>query len=1013
MLEGTLSLSTNTVLFGCKICFGLKRNMRAIAGHAGKCGLKSRAKVNRGSHQCGHCTACFSTTRGLSIHYSRRHPGVKPPVKTSLVSNGKRSKSSWVHQDIETLKELLVTHGGQPGFYQLAAKQLPGRTADQIKYKAKKLKRVSLGNQTTSDEGSEWDNFLRNHTTTQNTEDPPDIVGGFLMKHAVGMKKEKQGADANRSDMNILKEEIDSLLRKLTKTAKQDRKGGRRNLARLAMSKPTKGSIYRKYQKLYHRNKSWLAKKIFEGNERAICQIPLPVVEEAFRGKWEKTDEFRSMGQFRATTAIDNSIFCKLISPEEVRDVRRKIKITAAPGPDGIRKAHIVAWDPCGTKTARIFNAILRTSYIPNLFKKNRTTLLPKTGDMAKLQNIGHWRPITIGCLMQRLMAGVVHVRMSKTCIIHERQRGFIPSPGCAENLVLLEGLIKLSKRERRSLAVVFIDFAKAFDSISHKHIKEVLLQRKIDKTILNYIQASYTGCKTRVSVGDKRTSHIKLKVGVKQGDPLSPLLFNLAIDPLLQKLEELGEGFTDGRKRMASLAFADDIVLLSSSWTGMFKNLKILETFCELTGLSLNAEKCHGFLIERSDGGMKINECPPWYLGKAKLHMIRRNEKEKYLGVGINPWVGIIKPDVVKDTEDILERLSKTPSKPTQKIKMLRTYGLPKLLYMADNGMVGKGTLESCDQKVRTAIKDWMHLHQSTTDGFIYAACKDGGLGISKLAKHVPATQFNRIVGLTQSSDPCTKEMARKTYPLSQLRKLSKWAGEEISPCGNVSRELPTELAKQKFKWAAQEFEKWAELSVQGMGIRVFKDDRISNHWLKNPSGCKMTEAQFILAAKLRTATYPTRTFLNWGRHVRKHGKLCRACGKEKETLIHITGSCIKLKKNRMRRHNTICNMVETYAKKKKWEIHREKHLRLPCGQLGVPDMIAVKIDTAIILDVTVRFETNGSVLEEAERVKKRKYTPFIAAVKKVAKRFSNRVLLNTISILKCFNKMAKGQAV
>ncbi|NXG26738.1 PO21 protein, partial [Grallaria varia] len=79
---------------------------------------------------------------------------------------------------------------------------------------------------------------------------------------------------------------------------------------------------------------------------------------------------------------------------------------------------------------------------------------------------------------------------------------------------------------------------------------------------------------------------------GVKQGDPMSPLLFNLALDPLLCKLEDCGEGFQKGNTTVTAMAFADDLVLLSGSWEGMKTNIKILETFCELTGLKTQGEK-------------------------------------------------------------------------------------------------------------------------------------------------------------------------------------------------------------------------------------------------------------------------------------------------------------------------------------------------------------------------------------------------------------------------------------
>ncbi|NXT45332.1 PO21 protein, partial [Pelecanoides urinatrix] len=82
------------------------------------------------------------------------------------------------------------------------------------------------------------------------------------------------------------------------------------------------------------------------------------------------------------------------------------------------------------------------------------------------------------------------------------------------------------------------------------------------------------------------KTDPINIRSGVKQGDPMSPLLLNLALDPLLCKLETEGKGFHHGGFQVTAMAFADDLVLLSDSWDGMQYNIQILETFCELTDL-------------------------------------------------------------------------------------------------------------------------------------------------------------------------------------------------------------------------------------------------------------------------------------------------------------------------------------------------------------------------------------------------------------------------------------------
>ncbi|NXX51866.1 PO21 protein, partial [Tricholaema leucomelas] len=126
----------------------------------------------------------------------------------------------------------------------------------------------------------------------------------------------------------------------------------------------------------------------------------------------------------------------------------------------------------------------------------------------------------------------------------------------------------------------------KAFDSVSHTHILAVLKQKGLDDHIISIVKDFYENISTRIKTKGGETEPIGIRTGVKQGDPMSPLLFNLCTDPLLWKLEMSGEGFQHEAAEVTTMAFADDLVLLSSSWSGMKKNIEILEAFCELTGL-------------------------------------------------------------------------------------------------------------------------------------------------------------------------------------------------------------------------------------------------------------------------------------------------------------------------------------------------------------------------------------------------------------------------------------------
>ncbi|NXU99962.1 PO22 protein, partial [Cettia cetti] len=94
----------------------------------------------------------------------------------------------------------------------------------------------------------------------------------------------------------------------------------------------------------------------------------------------------------------------------------------------------------------------------------------------------------------------IMTARLEKACPIHPRQKGFTMAAGCSENLKLLQLLIKTAKKDHREIAVVFVDIAKAFDTVSHQHIVMSLRQRNVDDHIISLIVNMYENTTTEIT---------------------------------------------------------------------------------------------------------------------------------------------------------------------------------------------------------------------------------------------------------------------------------------------------------------------------------------------------------------------------------------------------------------------------------------------------------------------------------------------------------------------------------
>ncbi|KAL7289448.1 hypothetical protein TKK_0016642 [Trichogramma kaykai] len=168
----------------------------------------------------------------------------------------------------------------------------------------------------------------------------------------------------------------------------------------------------------------------------------------------------------------------------------------------------------------------------------SRTVLLPKvkgTRDPSK------FRPITISLLLMRIFHKIFADRF-KEIDLDKRQRAFIESDGCADNICLLDLALKYHHTFKKNLFLATIDMQKAFESVVQKATITILKAKSVPSRFISYYMNMYNGSLTILQHGDWSSDPIHPECGEKQGDPLSPIIFNCMIDEMLRQLpEEIG----------------------------------------------------------------------------------------------------------------------------------------------------------------------------------------------------------------------------------------------------------------------------------------------------------------------------------------------------------------------------------------------------------------------------------------------------------------------------------------
>ena len=278
----------------------------------------------------------------------------------------------------------------------------------------------------------------------------------------------------------------------------------------------------------------------------------------------------------------------------------------------------------------KLFNMILSQGKYPAVWCKGYIIPIFKNGDPLMPSN---YRGIAILSALSKLFNRILNDRLSKfICdnnLIDQKQIGFRKGSRTSDHMFMLKTLIDVYTRNNGKLFTCFVDFKKAFDSINHQFLLYKLLKAGIGGNFYNVIKDMYvnTGTKLAVRVDDTLTPFFNSYVGVRQGDVLSPTLFNLFINDVIACLDEACDTPKLGSLNISCLLYADDLVLISQSEKGLQQAVTSLEKYCETWGLAINPDKTKIVVFNKKDILIDTNV----KFGKLKIQSV---ESYKYLGI-------------------------------------------------------------------------------------------------------------------------------------------------------------------------------------------------------------------------------------------------------------------------------------------------------------------------------------------------------------------------------------------
>ncbi|CAF4889151.1 unnamed protein product [Pieris macdunnoughi] len=233
---------------------------------------------------------------------------------------------------------------------------------------------------------------------------------------------------------------------------------------------------------------------------------------------------------------------------------------------------------------------VMDSRKIPREWARSDIILLYKKGDPT---DVGNYRPISLQPSMYKLFASCLERRLSKYTEEYQpvEQAGFRRGFSTIDHIHALDMIIEKYIDQNCPLYLGFVDYAKAFDTISHKSMWQALGECNVPYEIIELIQNIYQQSVSRVKL-DRIGPEIKICRGVRQGDPLSPRIFITVLQSVMKTLQWEKKGIEINGQYLSNLRFADDIVIFSNSATQLQDMLNELVCASKSIGLEMNTSK-------------------------------------------------------------------------------------------------------------------------------------------------------------------------------------------------------------------------------------------------------------------------------------------------------------------------------------------------------------------------------------------------------------------------------------
>ena len=344
---------------------------------------------------------------------------------------------------------------------------------------------------------------------------------------------------------------------------------------------------------------------------------------------------FTNLPQLSTLDTVDEPLHWR-----EVQEALSRAHPTKAAGPSGLQACwwQVVLEENVDSPTSPLGKVMFLClckmwdlGYIPECLRSALLVNILKSGDKTDMSN---YRGISLCETLLKVLTSIVANRLqdalNNSRRLRSEQAGFRRREECMGHVLALLEICNRRQSAGAKTVVAFLDFKKAFDMVPTLALLEKVKKLGVSGRALRFISALYSATSVAVRKTDGTAGpRVEVERGVRQGCPLSPILFDIFINDMFDGCEGVNINTSDEEEQyIPGLLFADDAVVLANNAEAMQVTFNILSDWAQTNGMQFGISKCGVMTVggEEDLGNLPVK----LHLGGAEVPIV---DVYKYLG--------------------------------------------------------------------------------------------------------------------------------------------------------------------------------------------------------------------------------------------------------------------------------------------------------------------------------------------------------------------------------------------